>query len=587
MAEEWITKQIDKYIIVNQKLGSGAFGTVYRGFKKNDETKQVAVKAISIASIKDSAKMVEHIKREISILQQANNPHIVKLYDVARTPHYLYLFLEYCHDGDLKKYLSTKYGRRLSEVEAVIFLKHLVEGFRTLHQLKIIHRDIKPANILLHKGVAKITDFGFARVIDTGMNDPAYFSRVGSPLYMAPQILEGQPFSSKCDVWSMGVMLFEMLYGKPPWDGDNQYNLLQNIKKTVLMIPDAPVRSDKIKQLLRHMLVVQEKDRYSWEQIFNHEIIQIQEAQIKNNLEQLMKEKDELSRSESLNKLYLEMNLVVGYLDQPEQILQEPSTPQLTQGNEEKQSVDDINHEKGLKIINQYETEQKRRKAMLKYNTYFLFERNIAFFFNYVIQKIIKMSHQGMLKLTQELYYSIIFCISKNQNVHLKRMYDQLMSTNPDKFDRETWGRYLISQEYKKILTVTKNDIKHTEDFYLEIYKKEKQIIDKELTQPDNKRATKIKQVLDVNFDQNNFFQQLYQSVVQEGLDVIKTSIKQTKDSDPVYKDLLQLGWFLVICLNPYLEFKDINMDFNQFYEEMQTLTETQFLEKIGKRLDL
>ncbi|CAD8122008.1 unnamed protein product [Paramecium sonneborni] len=587
MSEEWTTKQIDKYIIVNKKLGNGAFGTVYRGFKKNDETKQVAVKAISIASIKDSAKMVEHIKREISILQQANNPHIVKLYDVARTPHYLYLFLEYCHDGDLKKYLSTKYGRRLSEVEAVIFLKHLVEGFRTLYQLKIIHRDIKPANILLHKGVAKITDFGFARVIDTGMNDPAYFSRVGSPLYMAPQILEGQPFSSKCDVWSMGIMLFEMLYGKAPWDGDNQYSLLQNIKKTALVLPDAPVRSDKIKQLLRHMLVVQEKDRYSWEQIFNHEIIQIQEAQIKNNLEYLMKEKDELSRSESLNKLYMEMNLVVGYLDQPEQIIQEPSTPQSTHSNEEKQTIDDINHETGLQIINQYDNEQKRRKAMLKYNTYFLFERNIAFFFNYVIQKIIKMSHQGILKLNQELYYTTIFCISKNQNVHLKRMSDQLVSKNPDKFDRETWGRYLISQEYKKILTVTKNDIKHTEDFYLEIYKKEKQIIEKELAQPDNKRASKIKQVLDVNFDQNPFFQQLYQQVVQESLEIIKATIKQTKETDSVYKDLLQLGWFLVICLNPYLEFKDINMDFNQFYEEMQTLTEAQLLEKIGKRLDL
>lgn len=73
----------------------------------------------------------------------------------------------------------------------------------------------------------------------------------------------------------MGIMLFEMLYGKPPWDGDNQYNLLQNIKKTALTIPDAPVRSDKIKQLLKHMLVVSEKDRFSWEQIFHHEIIQI------------------------------------------------------------------------------------------------------------------------------------------------------------------------------------------------------------------------------------------------------------------------------------------------------------------------
>ena len=118
------------------------------------------------------------------------------LYDIARTGNYLYMFLEYCADGDLKEYISQKDEKRLSELEAVIFLKHIVEGFKKLYKQKIIHRDIKPANILLNNGVAKITDFGFARVIETEMNgfkttfifmlDPAYLSRVGSPLYMAP-----------------------------------------------------------------------------------------------------------------------------------------------------------------------------------------------------------------------------------------------------------------------------------------------------------------------------------------------------------------------------------------------------------------
>ena len=119
-----------------------------------------------------------------------------------------------------------------------------MEGFKKLYKSKIIHRDIKPANILLHNGVAKITDFGFARVIETEMNgyfiysnfkDPAYLSRVGSPLYMSPQILEGLPFSAKCDVWSLGVIFFEMLYGRTPWTGENAFNLLENIKSEVGM----------------------------------------------------------------------------------------------------------------------------------------------------------------------------------------------------------------------------------------------------------------------------------------------------------------------------------------------------------------
>lgn len=104
--------------------------------------------------------------------------------------------------------------------------------------------------------MAKITDFGFARVMDSEMNDPAYLSRLGSPLYMAPQILEGQPFSAKCDVWSVGVMFYELLYGRTPWSAENAYSLLENIKKQSLKFPPKPVRSQKIKELITLMLRV-------------------------------------------------------------------------------------------------------------------------------------------------------------------------------------------------------------------------------------------------------------------------------------------------------------------------------------------
>jgi serine/threonine protein kinase len=96
------------------------------------------------------------------------------------------MFLEYCNDGDLKEYLKKKENKYLSEPEAVIFLKHIVEGFKELRYCKIIHRDIKPANIMLKNGVAKISDFGFARVFETNKHDPAFLSRLGSPLYMSP-----------------------------------------------------------------------------------------------------------------------------------------------------------------------------------------------------------------------------------------------------------------------------------------------------------------------------------------------------------------------------------------------------------------
>lgn len=87
----------------------------------------------------------------------------MKLFDVSRTNHNLYLFFEYCSEGDLKNYLDKKENRRLSEIEACQIMRHICEGFKTLYSEKIIHRDIKPANILLHQGIAKISDFGFAR----------------------------------------------------------------------------------------------------------------------------------------------------------------------------------------------------------------------------------------------------------------------------------------------------------------------------------------------------------------------------------------------------------------------------------------
>jgi len=122
------------------------------------------------------------------------------------------MFFEFCQDGDLKAYLQNKEGKRLSEAEALLFFRQIVEGFKEIYRHEIIHRDIKPANILLHDNTVKISDFGFARAVES-MHTPAYLSRLGSPLYMSPQILEGVKFCYKCDVWSVGVLFFEMLYG--------------------------------------------------------------------------------------------------------------------------------------------------------------------------------------------------------------------------------------------------------------------------------------------------------------------------------------------------------------------------------------
>lgn len=111
-----------------------------------------------------------------------------------------------------------------------------------MHQKNIIHRDVKPANFLIHNGVVKIADFGFARVVDS-VDESAVLTFLGSPLYMAPQVLAKEKFSSKCDVWSLGVTIYEILYGMTPFTAKNPKQLLERILNDKLVFPDSIRRS--------------------------------------------------------------------------------------------------------------------------------------------------------------------------------------------------------------------------------------------------------------------------------------------------------------------------------------------------------
>jgi|JI9StandDraft_2_1071091.scaffolds.fasta_scaffold185727_3 serine/threonine protein kinase len=114
------------------------------------------------------------------------------MYDCFRSGEHLYIVLEYCEDGDLKGYLDrNRKNGGISETEALTFMRHLMSGYSALLNKKVIHRDIKPANILLKQGVAKLSDFGFSRVVE----DPTKtqkLSCLGTPLYTAPEVLARQ-----------------------------------------------------------------------------------------------------------------------------------------------------------------------------------------------------------------------------------------------------------------------------------------------------------------------------------------------------------------------------------------------------------
>jgi len=268
---------------LERRLGSGSFATVYRGVKVIDSTgttESAAIKAITRSSEKLTKKVLENLELEISILRKYRHPNIVCLHDVQKTERHFYLILEYCAGGDLQRLIRTRKAGRLTERLTRRLVRDLTAGLKFLWGQELIHRDIKPQNLLLTgplpmdelhdpaKSAAdeeerqkdnfpsaqfalKLADFGFARHLQT---TSLAETLCGSPLYMAPEILQHQRYDAKADLWSVGTVLFEMISGRPPFHGENHIDLLRNIQRKAVRLP-ADVRvSKECVNLLRLLL---------------------------------------------------------------------------------------------------------------------------------------------------------------------------------------------------------------------------------------------------------------------------------------------------------------------------------------------
>ena len=261
-------KKIQDYnFMTDQVLGEGGFGKVFLGYNTQSPKIPLAIKQLRLTSQNEEV-IGESCMREAKILKKINNKNIVKFYDGFQTKNHIYMIYEFCDGGDLEKLRKSSKNQYLSESQTLLFIKHICNGYRDLLEKKIIHRDLKPANILLHEGEAKIADFGTARFINP-LKKILMTQGVGTPLYISPETFISSEYDSKCDVWSLGIMVYELLYGVTPWNGKNEYDLLQNnILKVELAFPKKPKRSEKIKKFIKNMLVIDHQKRLGWDQVF-------------------------------------------------------------------------------------------------------------------------------------------------------------------------------------------------------------------------------------------------------------------------------------------------------------------------------
>lgn len=226
---------------LGDELGRGGFGTVYKGL--NTVTGDfVAVKSVALRSV--SAAELEPLQLEIELLRMLNHPNIVKYVDTIKTDDHLHIILEFVENGSLAQTIK-KFGP-FSEPLCAIYVSQVLEGLAYLHDQGVVHRDIKGANILTTKdGLVKLADFGVAMSDSEKSN-----SVVGTPYWMAPEIIEMAGPSSACDIWSVGCTVVELLTGKPPY-----FDLRPMTALFRIVQDDYPPLPDGISPALREFLV--------------------------------------------------------------------------------------------------------------------------------------------------------------------------------------------------------------------------------------------------------------------------------------------------------------------------------------------
>jgi len=265
---EKITRIEDRYEL-KDTLGSGGFATVKVGLEKASSL-QWAIKQIKRKTVEENK---HHIMQEIKIMRRLNHPHIVKLHDVVETASDLYIVMELMRGGELFDRILSKGS--YSEKDTSSVLRKVVSGLAHIHGKGIAHCDLKPENLIYATpdpdADIKIIDFGLSQLVDS----PAAKTVtriVGTPEYIAPEVISRKGYATSCDMWSIGVITYILLCGYYPFYGDSIQDIFHMVYKGKFEFPPEEWSkiSESAKDLIKNLLVIDPSKRFTAEQCLNH-----------------------------------------------------------------------------------------------------------------------------------------------------------------------------------------------------------------------------------------------------------------------------------------------------------------------------
>lgn len=239
-----------------RKLAHGEIATVYLARQRNSQ-QQIVLKVLHQVADSSTGRILDRFLREYELIARLDHPNVVRIHDFGVADDHAYIAMEYCGGGSLKR----RIGAGMDRYEAYRLMRDIAGALGVLHAAGILHRDLKPTNVLFRDdGSLALIDFGLAKQVALQAEVTGAGAIFGTPYYMSPEQGHGEAVDVRGDIYSLGVIFYEMLTGSKPFDGDTAMAVI--VKHRQAPIPGLPMSLREFQPLIQRMLAKQPAERF-------------------------------------------------------------------------------------------------------------------------------------------------------------------------------------------------------------------------------------------------------------------------------------------------------------------------------------